>query len=211
VITEGIGLRAPAPVVRRLTEGDLQVLWREMKKRSELRKYQHKPSTWSNALLTGVHYSGVGFVAQHERPILVGFVGEWAVCQEINSRFPSLCSVDFAPRANGDGGCDLKPFGLTIQIKTAVSADAMNLVRIRDEYGRRKPITARVLCFCQWDESRCTYLRGWVFTRDVKHLPEVPARRGKHWNIEIPTERLSPISALHDELNARREFFNGNH
>jgi hypothetical protein len=59
--------------------------------------------------------------------------------------------------------------------------------------------------------SRTVGIRGWLWTDEMLAMPEVPARRGDHWNIEVQNHDLYPVSSLSDEIEAREILLNGNH
>ena len=196
MITEGIGEKSPAPRKFLLDDGALRIFLVEANKRAEYRKYANTMDAWRNGLLGSLEMSGIGRLSKQAHPIFCGFLGEYAVGN------PFGVTVDTVLKKKGDGGIDLTIFGLTFQIKTTETP--FNMVRVRTKYGSPLAHPARVFVFCEWEKARTVWVRGWIWTKDMFHLPEVPARCGDHTNIEPPSTSLLPWSALVDELSARK-------
>lgn len=209
---EGIGLVAPKIWKVSMDDGTMGMLISEAKIRAEQRGYGKEQSQWKRGLKPSIVIANVGVIPAEVRPIFVGFMGEHAVNVLVQGavRCPTA-KVDFTFKRDGDGGTDLLCFNLRLQVKTCQDAKLPNLIRVRDEKGFPKPFTAHACAFCEWYGFTTVGVRGWCWWRDVKHLPEVDAIFGGHKNIEVPSEMLLPVSALVDELEARRLATNGNH
>lgn len=205
MMVEGIGDVAPKPWKLILSDHALAVLRVEAEKRAEYRQYKNQSSEWSKGLQGDVVIQGVGVLRQEVRPIFVGLIGEYAACEYINQKLPTakVC-IDLARRKHGDFGVDVAAFGIQMQVKTRQSADHGNLIRVIDERGNRKHLTARAFVFCEWTGHKTCSVLGWQWTKDIRDLPVENAIRGRHKNIRIADWRLLCMSRLANALSAKK-------
>jgi hypothetical protein len=206
MMTEGVGDVAPRPVKIVLPDYALQALLVEAASRAEYRQYRKQKDEWSQGLQGDVVIHNVGALRRDVRPIFVGMIGEYAVCEFINSREPSArVSVDLLQKVRGDFGVDVAAFGIQMQVKTRQTAEHGNLIRIIDEHGNRKSLNAKAFVFCQWSGDKVCELLGWAWTKDIRDLRPQDAVRGKHQNIVVADWRLICMDRLAEMLKAKKE------
>lgn len=202
MLVEGIGVKAPQRVPIVLTESELRVLFLCAKERAEYRCYQNRGDVWGRGCKDATEIPGIGTLTQAERPIFVGLLGEYAMKRFVTARFPGSCEIDTELRANGDFGIDLKPFGLSIDVKTRQTGNGPQLVKVIDGRGRPVPPKAMVLAICSWEGFSTVNIVGWNWTAELLNAKEaVEARGGRDWfNIEVDDTDLLPACSMRDVL-----------
>lgn len=106
---------------------------------------------------------------------------------------------DYTYRRYGDSW-DFEVRGITIDIKTASTAnsDAI-LIRVREANGHRHLLKsqyyvgARLIADDRFSQTARVELVGKLARSVIQKFPEIPARRGDHWNIEVPFAALIPL------------------
>lgn len=188
MITEGTGMRAPAPVKIRLSAGDMTML-RAAAEELESRKYGKRTDTW-----------GKGLVAS---PMFVGLCGEHACCVFLNRKLSTNVQVDTVLRRYGDGGADIVLMGLRIQVKTR-SSGKRNLIRRVDDTKRLRGLSVHAFVFAQLLEAqRLVHLLGWCHATDARKNGRLSkSARGEWWNIEVEEKYLLPMNDLVTELSS---------
>lgn len=180
---EGRGLHAPSPVMVTLTAGDKAYLGRIAEERIRRRGYSRSADVWRR-----------GVVAN---PVEIGARGEVAVGEYLTRRLGWNCKPDLSPSEHGDGDVDISVRGVKIQVKTCARESGANLVRRADRVRGLRPLTSDLFVFAHVTADGVA-LRGWVTRDDVIQCPFGKARvPGADWsNLEIPSERLRPMSDL---------------
>jgi hypothetical protein len=204
MLVEGIGQKAPQRIPIVLTEDELRVLFLSAKERAEYRCYQNRGDAWGRGCKEPLDIMGLGTLSQAERPIFVGLLGEYAMKRFVTARFPGSCEIDLDLRASGDFGIDLKPFGLSIDVKTRQTNAGPQLVKVVDGRGRATPPKAMVLAICMWEGFSTVNIVGWNWTADLLDGKElVEARGGRDWlNIEVEDTDLLPACRMRDVLES---------
>lgn len=193
VQVEGRGHVAPAHVPIRMSVGIVDDCLMEARRRNEHRGYSSSNDEWRKGLC------GDAVLA-----IQAGLLGEYGTAYFLNERFGRVvASVDIRTLPGGDGGRDLVVFEAPLQVKTCRSQTGANLIRVRKANRQPVSFSAVAVVFCDVTDV-VVRLRGWCMWRAIKDLPEVPARRGNHWNIEVDGSLLEPMSALVDALESKR-------
>jgi hypothetical protein len=204
VQVEGIGQKPPAPHDIKLTSGDLHILIKEAITRCEYRGYGNQSDAWGRGHVDGVSIPGVGCVPRHAAPIAAGLVGEYATCWLIDKRCGTKCLPDFKLRLNGDGGTDLSPYGMRLDVKTRTSDYGTFLVRAFNDHGKKVNHNCAAFVFATWRQSVIVTIHGWITCDSAICCPVVDARRGEHTNHEIQPHDLLPMSRLFDEIESRK-------
>lgn len=191
MLTEGKGLRPPAPVKIRLTPSEVSFLQNEAGRRDSFRRYRDRKDAWGRGYTDG--------------PTFVGLVGEHAVCAFLSRRLGVYLKVDTALRRKGDGGADVFVFGLRLQVKTKKTG-TKNLIRRLDHEKQLRGLFAHAFVFARWLENqRLVQLLGWIRARDVTEVGKFcKSTRDEHWNLDIEDHHLLPMNDLVDELVLRR-------
>lgn len=205
MITEGVGRKAPAPIVVSFTDHDLGCLKIETTKLATYRQYKAMAGTWEQGIRRAVVIQGVGKLTQDERPIFCGMMGECATMYVINKKFPDAAKMDFTLRRRGDFGVDLAPFGVKLQVKTRQTPKYGNLIRRVKKHGGIVQMPSHAFVFCQWDGSKSVRVLGWCIRREIEHREPVPAPFGDWKNIVVKDEELLPMCNLLDELDRQKE------
>jgi hypothetical protein len=205
MIVEGIGKKAPTPVTVIVARHEMLVILQEAQRQSDHRGYA-RGGTWAQGLKGDVVIENVGLITRAVRPAFCGNLGEYAACCHINRKFGiEVAACDFILRKFGDGGIDLKVFGLTLQVKTRESNRHGNLIRRIDDRGKVLEFSAQAFVFCEWGGFDSVQLLGWEWTKAIENREVVPAIVGDHQNIVVEDEDLQPMNRLVDNLEARRE------
>lgn len=145
----------------------------------------------------------VGVVEKHTAPILAGLLGEFALATHINNQFERrVCEVDFRLLRGGDGGVDLCPFGLPIQVKTRTSNYGKHLVRVAHPDGKPAELKADAFVFAEWNRGLVVRLFGWCWKRELDGKSRERGKAG-HWNAVLHDEDLAPLCRLIHELRSR--------
>jgi hypothetical protein len=201
MITEGIGQHAPAKKLERIQHHAVRQCFEEARKRASHRDYQNGNSAWKRGIKEGSReIGGYGTLQQHEMPIFVGLLGEYAAWSYLVSRLPGVVGIDTKLNDGGDYGVDLKAFGLTMQVKTRQRDSGENLIK-----DNRFATAARACLFAEWtgEPVSSVYLLGWMWTEKVVARPTVPGVR--NWqNFCVEDGELLPMNRLADDLEARR-------
>lgn len=192
MIVEGVGPKAPRPVVVAITRSDLRFLQDKATQRARYRGYALRQDSW-----------GRGLVAN---PILVGLVGEHALCVHLTRVGPWRLFVDVTLRENGDGGSDVRVGRSTLQVKTRKRDYGSLLVRRVDGRRRLRRLDCDMVVSAQWDGSLGVSLCGWISAAEASlcgRLRRSQYKGADHWNLVIPDTALYPIGDLVKELEAR--------
>lgn len=212
MITEGIGKHAPKPVPVLLSEHDLRVVTNAALSHSKYRGYLNSTSQWKRGLIKEITIPKIGKLTGDPVPRFVGLAGEAATVLHLNDRANLRLSLRDELLAGGDDGKDLEIDGLSIQIKTrqkqsSAARERLNLIRHTNEQRMPCLPNACAIVFCELDETyRKVSLIGWTYTEWLRTLPAVPARVGRHLNVEVEDKDLKHIGALVDRLVARRSY-----
>lgn len=210
MITEGKGRHAPKPVRQELDRHTLWLCFNAAASISKGRGYADSNDSWKRGLTGSVYVPRVGFLPSDYAPRFVGNAGEAALICFLNSRMAANVSLDDRFRRDGDKGVDVDLWGLTCQVKTRQSGkshakDGLSLVRYATSSGCVKfPNTTTIICCELAMDDFSVSLLGWMYTLRARELPQVPARRGNHINVEISDRDLEPMSSFVDLLAARR-------
>jgi hypothetical protein len=191
MLREGSGEVAPSPVVETISTADYAFAFRAAESRNHFRRYDDRADQWGRGLV--------------KNPILVGMLGEIAVCSFLNRRAGCRLSIDTELRARGDGGTDLSTDGIGIEVKTRNPASLTNLYRRVDSKSDLRAMRANYFVFCQRRSERVVDIIGWkeadafVQKAEFKKSPI-----GDWWNLELPDSQLEPMSRLIGEIIYRR-------
>lgn len=211
MISEGKGRHAPQPIVQPLDRHALWLCFNAAANISRGRGYANSTNEWKKGLTSGLLVPNIGWLPGDSAPRFIGNAGEAGVIRFLNDRLHAALSLDDRFLTDGDGGTDLELCGLTSQIKTRQSnkshaRDRVSLVRYATNGGTVVfPATTTLVCCELRLPAFDVALLGWIYTARAKELPQSPARRGNHINIEIPDCELQPMASLVDLLAARRE------
>lgn len=203
VQVEGRGLVAPSPYKLTLTDSEMRQLIYYARQRDTIRRYADRVDVWGRGMVGAFVIPNVGAVEESFAPTLAGLVGEYGVATFLNRRCGDVCRIDTDLRRFGDGGIDLSPRGLKIDVKTRLKDYGSHLVRSRRDDGSVVDWQCQVFAFCQWGKFKTVEMHGFAWARDVNLQPEVAARRGVHKNKEVTPELLLPMSRLVDEIRSR--------
>lgn len=189
MITEGTGMRPPAPVKIRLSAGDMTML-RAAAGELESAKYGKRTDAWGKGLVSN--------------PMFVGLCGEHACCVFLNRKLGTNVQIDTMLRRYGDGGADIVLMGVRIQVKTRASGKR-NLIRRVDDRKRLRGLAVHAFVFAQLLESaRTVHLLGWCHATDARKNGRLSkSARGDWWNIEVEEKYLLPMNDLATELSTR--------
>lgn len=204
---EGRGIVPPAPVWVPLTPTDfIEAKDRAVRQAME-RDYCSRRDSWGRGYVGSGRPRNCADLRPYEYPILLGIIGEIGTAAHINQRMgKEVTTVDLDRKSRGDGGIDITPCGLTIQVKTQQDPRLPGLIRRVDHFGRLVPLTARSYVFARFDRERQSgvWLLGWVWTKDIVDFPTTPAIRGNHENIKVPSSLYRSIPALIHEIKQRK-------
>jgi len=197
MMREGVGRVAPSPVSVCLSGADMRACQEHAALRDTFRGYQRRADAWGRGLV--------------KNPILIGLVGEVALCAFLSSRgIPA--APDILLRPKGDRGTDVSIGRLAMQVKTRRrGVSGINLIRRGDQYGRIVPLSCDLYVFAQWDEQRARVaplLLGWIWStraRNIGSFGRSVIQQSGHWNLKISDRDLLPMSRLVDELRARED------
>ena len=198
MLTEGIGIKPPAPVAVVLTDGNMRLIAAEAKRQAEARNYNGRSDSWGKGFGISMVVGGVALQSS-ESPIFVGKIGEYATAHILTRRLGVRIEPSAEVLTGGDGGADLIVVGKVLQIKTRRSVP-VSLIRVRDDRGFSVFHKCDAFVFCSWDGVRTVRILGWLKSGDVLSKQEVNARCGDHKNVEVHDSELLPFSRLVDEL-----------
>ena len=201
--TEGIGREAPAAISVTFGVSERLALL-DAARHIKSHRREWKGSGWKGGLASGKRVPGVGIIEQSVRPLFMGLGGEYATAIIINRRLPyPLLKVDCAIQPGGDGGIDFRPCGMTLQVKTRGRGPTSFVRRLTDR-GRLTPLGYDALVFVEWDMGTTAYVLGWNWATQIQQRARfAPAKRGKHWNLEVDDNILLPIADLAIEIEGR--------
>lgn len=211
--TEGRGIHPPARIQHKLSRCEALLCKDIALKISDYRQYQRHNSSWKRGLMEGEQVPRIGYLRQDVLPRFIGAVGEAAVISFLNRRAGTELSLDDRLRHAGDRDIDADACGFTLQIKArradkSTAADQLNLVRAETEFGRLVLPSSVAAVFCEVNLLDLTAaMLGWMFCRDIKSRPRVPARQGNHLNVEIYDRELSTMNALADAIKVKKELY----
>lgn len=201
MMIEGRGESAPNPWRYDLTRHDLLLALQSASRISGFRRYQVSPSRWKRGLTGTIDIPGVASAVRSDvAPRVVGNAGEIAAAVYLD------CNFDDSLLQDGDDGADLKKNKARIQVKTRKSSSShakqrLNLVRMKSR-GRCTAPTVPIVVFAEVDtDSWRVSLLGWTRSAHLHRYPLVPARQGDHLNVEVPDQRLEPMSSLKDLIS----------
>ena len=156
---------------------------------------------WANSK-KGVY--GKGLIASKDdifRPVRTGMLGELAFGMWVG------VEPDFSYKDKGDQQ-DFVVKGLKVDVKTATRNYNAGLIRYMSEGKRIIPISKDLFVFCYLEtedrENKFAevVLVGYIMKEAVMEKPTVPARRGYHWNKEVPYAELKDIGSIDECFNA---------
>ena len=213
--TEGIGCHAPKRIKELLNSSDRRIVVNAaLRIASHRREYMDSGDQWKRGLIGDLEIPGIGTLPATAAPLYVGLCAEAATIVYLNRATGLTLSIKDCLLANGDGGGDITAHGCSIQVKCR-QADSihakqkLSLVRYATDRGRIVFPNTTALVFCETTiETSCVSLLGWMYVVHAKQLEKVPARKGNHFNIEVPDFLLEPMSSLVDNITARMEFGN---
>ncbi len=208
MICEGKGNVAPAPVVVHLEPSELRIIKDRAVQQAIERDYSRRSDAWGQGLASGMRFRNSMDLRPEETAPFVGMVGEYALCVFLNRNLGrEVASFDDTPRQHGDGGVDVSCLGLSIQVKTRTNPDYPSLVKRAESSGRLVPLVGDIYVFALYRRELQEELKllGFVWVDMLKPLRLYPARKGSHFNIEIPDTILLPMSRLVSELRQRKE------
>lgn len=191
MIEEGRGKVAPRRVSVPLSRADLLVCADIAKARAQYRQYS-SGGAWQRGLLDATAIEGVGMLTREQMSVFVGSVGEYAVSASL-AKTIGECGIDCELRKQGDFGVDLKPFGMSIQIKTRRRQKDHSLVRV----GTNRAIVA---CFAEWTGGDVVDVLGWEWTPAIEQMQREVSAFGEWVNIVVYDADLLPMSRLRSEL-----------
>ena len=183
---------APRPVRVKLHPDEFRHLDGIARERDARRGYVFSDDDWRRGLT--------------DRPTYLGLVGEYACARFLTKRlgFAVTINTDDAPR--GDGGVDLLPVGVRIQVKTRTRRLDL-LVKRQTPNGRILPFLWDVCVVTTWDRDEAegiVTLDGFVTRDDLREFSTAaPGKRGPWVNDELPDCYLSPMRGLVDAINLR--------
>lgn len=204
VMVEGKGMVRPSQYKTMFSPGEVQTILHYANKRQDYRGYASRTDQWGKGLLGNIVVANVGVLEPSAAPAAAGMIGEYAFACFINGRCGEVCQIDTNLRQFGDGGIDLSPCGLNIDVKARLKESGGLLLRAMTEGGFRLQWKCDVFAFCFWDCNYMVAMDGWVWAKDVANRELVPARVGSHWNIEVEPEELLPMTRLADEIRSRK-------
>lgn len=193
VAREG-GVCAPAPVKIPVNQYDVRYLTRIGEERDARRtEYRSSRSKWKQGSCSN--------------PVLIGLMGEYGTQVFLSRRIGTPVKIVDDTLNNGDGGTDLKLFGLTYQIKTSQGVYDSVLVRRIDDRGRMVSMCDRYV-FCVWKPGDVVcLLLGWCdgdTLRDNGTIQRPKSAGGKWWNLELATRHLQSMDCLARFIKAER-------
>lgn len=132
-------------------------------------------------------------------------MGEEAFATYMTSRLSAYgvrLEVDESDRPGGDDGIDFRIAGVPIQIKTRQKIGDL-LIRRTDESGKLLCLPWDIAVVATWadrgddDASLIVKLDGWASRRMLTQKGSfLPARRGDHFNLELPDKNLLSMANL---------------
>lgn len=180
---EGQGKRPPHPVVVEITPCEVALCFEFAQRCCRLRQYAGKPG-WKGGLIAGMKLYGGIYADQSHVGIVIGKVGEIAMCKLSNE------PVDLALRDRGDGGKDLPLPSGSVQVKTSRRKFPTRMVRDPVE-------PCDWFVFATWSGiGPSVSVDGYVSRSALIRLPSVWSPRGEWMNKEIHGSSLLPIRQL---------------
>ena len=180
---EGHGKRPPQSVLVEVTAAEVALCHEFAVRCSRLRGYSGNGG-WRGGLVGAMRMFGGASVAGAEAGIVVGKVGELALCKYFG------VSIDLALKDRGDGGKDLPLPAGSVQVKTSTKPYLTKLVRSPCE-------ECDWFAFATWcGTTPQVIVDGYIHRSSVIRIPPTPARRGHWMNHEVPVSCLLPISSL---------------
>lgn len=182
--SEGQGKRAPSPLRVEITSGQVAMCVEFARKCELVRGYAGSGGWRGGQLKSGLSVFSGHVLESHESPIVVGKIGEVAMC------ILSGVEVDTAVRRRGDGGHDLRlPCG-SVQVKTATRTYTSKLVKHPAEMSDW-------FVFATWDvQQRFVFVEGYVSREFVVRQIIEPSPRGSWMNHVVKCSDLRPIRSL---------------
>ena len=125
----------------------------------------------------------------------IGLLGEAALGEVIDRK------VDYEYKEGGVPH-DFRFNNLKLDIKTAGRNYGCGLIRAMSDKGKLIPLKSDAYIFAFLESENktnsvaCVNLVGWVSKEEVENCSVVPAKIGKHFNFEIPYDKLHPIEEL---------------
>ena len=181
--TEGQGRRPPKPVLVEISTSEVVEVHRFAVECERLRSYAGNAG-WRGGQLGARQIPGVGIVSGSIATIVVGKIGEFAMCRLAG------VPVDLAMRGTGDGGKDLElPCG-SVQVKTSTRVFDSVLIRC-------PPERVDWFVFARWiGTENVVSILGYAFRETVAAIPPTPSLRGNWMNHDVPISCLLPIRRL---------------
>jgi|LakMenEpi03Aug12_release.lakeMendotaPanAssembly.Ray.scaffolds.fasta_scaffold63582_8 hypothetical protein len=180
---EGHGRRAPAPRRVEILRSDVHESYRFAIECEGIRRYRGAGG-WSGGLVKETQLFGGVSVSGSIAPIVIGKVGEFAVCRLAG------VPVDLALRGSGDGGKDLAlPCG-SVQVKTCRPGFPSAFVRVPAE-------SVEWFVFVAWNGvDRFASVLGYASRHSISAIQPEPSPRGSWMNHVVPLDGLFPIQNL---------------
>jgi hypothetical protein len=205
---EGRGIVAPKPIRVVIPRDAILIIKDRAAQQAMERDYRSRRDSWGHGLTGPGRPPNAADLRDDAFPNFVGGMCEYGVTELINRQFRrTVIAMDLRSRVRGDGGIDMKSFGLTVQVKSRQKPENPNLIRRYFRNGWVVPLGADVHIFCLYrrDDQDAVSVLGWAWTRklELQGYEIVPARRGEHVNIEVPDVDLEPMSRLIKELRQR--------
>ena len=181
--SEGLGKRAPAPVPVEITSGHVAMCVEFARDCERVRGYAGSAG-WRGGILQAKTLFGGNKVESHECPIVVGKIGEVAMC------ILAGVSVDTAIRNRGDGGKDLSlPCGL-VQVKTAMN-------NLTDKLVKDPPEMCDWFVFARWNGcEKIVFVDGYISRSSLCNRSPKQSHRGNWLNLVVAQQELRPIRSL---------------
>jgi hypothetical protein len=194
MLREGAGWIRPSPVKIALFDTDLKWARQIADTRNRHRGYRYSRNEWNRGLLKDPVYDGV--------------LGEIAMVAWLNGTVGvrPLLTVDETLYRYGDGGKDIVVYGLSIDTKGETRNRPFSLVRRVTDRKRLAPLAADVYAFMTTEDPYGILFQGWLARSELRQKAvQRPARRGKHFNLEVEKRFLESPRQLQELIELKRE------
>lgn len=191
MLREGRGWMIPHPEPVEIPEADLARLVEAANRLTQYRRYDLRADSW-----------GRGFI---DNPVLAGLLGEQTLACYLNRELKFKLKVNTELLPNGDGDKDFIIENRKVQVKNRRGGSDLLIRREAEDrcgiLGRLHRINSHIIVKTSCPSVGCEYphhgtVDGWIMAKDALDGIFEPARRGSHWNITVPDERLLPAAEL---------------